>query len=232
MPIKFPRRQNKTPIPVAGLQQMLDRIPAGGHSEMRTALTLLGEAYAKVYDNASRFQHDATITPAARMVKSARAARSVLTPAIERLHKARASAAEGRAHIQQQMDKLFEYSSFPDTMIAAEIRSHFAASPPEVRFAELQRASETGDLVTLKALGAGPAYLAGLDARMHKELVRDRMVSLHPEASANRDAAKAFDEQAEFATLLETTVIHGVAELIDFEQADSFEAVAKEAVAA
>lgn len=100
-----------------------------------------------------------------------------------------------------------------------------------MRFAELQRASETGDLVTLKALGAGPACLAGLDASMYKSMVRDRVVSLHPEASANRDAAKAFDEQAEFATLLETTVIHGVAEMIDFEAADSFEAVAREAVA-
>jgi len=233
MRIKFPRRENKfAPIPPAGLQQMLDRAPAAGHSDLRIALTLLGEAYSKVHDSASRFQHDATITPAARTVKSARAARMLLTPAIERLHKARATAAEGRAHIQQQMDKLFEYASFPDTMIAAEIRSHFASSPPEARYAELQRASEAGDLVTLKALGAGPAYLAGIEPRMHKELVRDRVVALHPEAAANRDAATAFDEQAQLATMLEDTVMHGVAELVDFEQADSFEAVAQEAVAA
>lgn len=93
-------------------------------------------------------------------------------------------------------------------------------------------ASEAGDLVTLKALGAGPAYLAGLTTDKHKALVCDRMVSLHPEGSANRDAAKAFDEQAEFATLLEATVLHGFAEMIDFAEADSFEALAQDAVAA
>lgn len=209
----------------------IEKNPPWGYG-VAAAETRMGEAYSKVHDIASRFQRDATITPAARTVKSARAARTVLTPAIERLHKARATAAEGRANIQQHMDKLFDYSTFPETMVAAEIRSHFASSPPEVRHAELQRAQEAGDLVTLKALGAGPAYLSGLTPEVYKTMVRDRVVALHPEAAANSVAAKAFDEQAEIATLLENTVMHGVSELIDFVEAESFEAVAADAVAA
>ena len=151
---------------------------------------------------------------------------------IERLQKAKAAAAEGWAHIQQQMDKVFEYTAFPDTMIAAEILSHFASSPPEVRQAELQRAYESGDVVTLKGLGAGPSYLTGLSVEQHKAMVRDRLVSLHPETPANSIAAKAFDEQTEFATLLEATVLQSAAEMIDFVEAASFEAAAQDAVAA
>jgi hypothetical protein len=86
--------------------------------------------------------------------------------------------------------------------------------------------------VTLKAIGTGPCYLAGLTPDQHKMLVRDKMIDLNPDARLCREAAEAFDQQAEFATLLETTVMQATAELIDFVEADSFEAAAQDAVAA
>lgn len=231
MPISFPRRQNRAPIPAVGVQQMLARAPAGGHSEMRAALARLGEAYSAVHDTTARHQTDATVTPAARMVRSARAARAALTPALEALNKARASASDGRAHLQRQMAKPFEYSAFADVMIAAEIRGHFASLPDGQRHASLLLAVEAGDETTLKALGTAPAYLAGLPPALHAR-ARDSLIDLHPEARASRDAAKAFEEQAEFATLIETTVLQATADLIDFVEADSFAAAAQDAVAA
>lgn len=44
--------------------------------------------------------------------------------------------------------------------------------------------------------------------------------------------AKAFDEQADFATLIETTVLQATATMIDFVEADSFALAAQDAVAA
>jgi len=51
-------------------------------------------------------------------------------------------------------------------------------------------------------------------------------------ATTSLEAAKTFDEQAEFATLIETTVLQATAELIEFVEADSLAAMTQDAVAA
>ena len=60
----------------------------------------------------------------------------------------------------KQVARPLDYSGdFAATMIAAEVRSHFASLPSDQRLSDLRAAVEAGDAVTMKAVGAGPAFL-------------------------------------------------------------------------
>lgn len=231
MTINFPRRMGVTATPPVGIEQMLARAPKG-HDAVTAALNRLAVAYTSVHATTGLNQRDVTITPAARMVRSARAARRTLTPALDALAHARKAAAESKARLLQKVDSQFDYSgNYTTAMLAGEIRAHFHALSSNQRLASVETAMIAGDATTLKAVGAGPAYLTGLPPAMHAA-ARDALVDLNPEAKASREAAKSFDEQETFAALLETTVMQSTAELIDFVEADSFAAAAESAVVA
>jgi len=232
MPIDFPKRQpNAAPVPSAGLAQMLARAPSGGHSELTGAIQALGKAYDATLATTNRHMQDATITAKARLVRSARTARAQLEPALAAVAKARNAASEGRDHLQRQLDAAFDFPQFQHVMQADRIIRHCAMLTPDARMAAVVRAIETGDKVTLKALGSDPADTSGLSPDLYKA-VRDRLIALDPETREAAQAAKAFDEQAAYAEMIESTVLQGVANLIDFVEADSLAAMASEAAAA
>jgi hypothetical protein len=116
-------------------------------------------------------------------------------------------------------------------MRADRIISHFGVLAPDARMAAVVRAIETGDVVTLRAIGGASDYLCGLSEDLHKA-VKDRLIALDPETRKAAQDAKAFDEQASHADLIESTVLQGVANRIDFVEADSLAAMARDADAA
>ena len=231
-PLQFPKPNgSRFTMPTAGVQQMLDRAPSG-NSDVAAALRGLAGAYARVLDNHQRVLTDGTLTPHAQLVRSARAARSALTPAVEALRKARDTAAGARADCERQVAKVFDYSGdFSAVMVAAEIRSHFASLPAGDRMAAVGAAIAGKDATTLKAIGAGPPYLSGLPADRH-DFAKNALVDLLPDVQAARDAAKALGEQEQFCELFETTLLQSVADAIDMRQAASYEATATAAMAA
>jgi len=210
---------------------MIDRAPAGSQSVAST-LSALADAYVRTLAYHVRTKDDPTVTPAAREVRSARTARAALAPALGELKKARSIAQEGKASLLRDVAKVFDFSGdFAATMLAAEIRSHFAALPSNERLAALAAAEAAFDTVTLRAIGAGPAYLTGLPPAMHDH-ARNALIDLFPNAKAAREAARGLEEQEKFADLFVESILQSTADLIDFLAADSFEAAAQDAVAA
>lgn len=229
--LKLPSRRN-TPhvIQVAGLKEMLARVPAGSTS-VAAALTQLASAYERTIEQHERIMRDGTLTPPARTVRSAKHARAALGPAVEALAKARETAAGARADAARKVAKAFDYTAdFASAMVAAEIRAHFAGLDSTSRMQAVRAAIDAGDATTLKAIGAAPEYLSGVAGGMHGA-ARAKLIELHPEAKEAAANAKLLEEQEHAAARIEEVALQATADLIDFQQADSFAAAALEAVA-
>ncbi|WP_395710465.1 hypothetical protein [Reyranella sp.] len=217
-------------MPTIGIRQMMDRQPAG-NSALAAALTRLADAYASASEAHHRIMGDLTTTPAARTVRSARHAKATLGPAVEALQQARTLAAATRADLMKNAAKVFSYSDAADALLAGEIRRHFATLASPERLAAVRTAIEAKDATTLRAIGAGPAYLSGLPAEMH-EHARAVLIEADPAAKGVPDALRSLGEQEAFAVLIEETVLQSMADLVDFVEADSLEQMAQAAVAA
>lgn len=83
----------------------------------------------------------------------------------------------------------------------------------------------------MKAIVIAPAFLTGLPPALIED-TSEKLIGMFADASEAAAEVKALDAQAEFAQLIEDTVLGSAADLIDFAQADSFAAAASDAVAA
>jgi hypothetical protein len=126
----------------------------------------------------------------------------------------------------KRANKPFDFGGdFAAIMLSAEIRSHFASLPSTERLANLNAAIESGDVVTLKAIFTGLSYLSGIPPQLH-EHTRNALIDRDPDAKSARDGLVALEEQQTFAQLLQDTVLHSTADVIDFASADIYEAAA------
>lgn len=101
---------------------------------------------------------------------------------------------------------------------------------PEERTAVLRSALDQKDVTTLRAIASVPPFVTGAGG-MHAA-ARAAVIEADPAAKTAAENIKAIDAQEEAAERIEEVVLQSAADLVDFQQADSFAAAAADAVAA
>lgn len=230
MAVSIPRRSGKHAQRPEMFETWTQRFPKtnGG---IAAAVTALVEGYKNFYDHHRKVSSDQTSTEGARLVKSAKAARTKVLPLIERLDAASVDAATHMTQLQASIRVAYDppNKTYEMCMRHAEIRAHLKSLPHGDRFALVEAARKAGDEDTLVAVASYQGFLSGMEAERQKYF-RDYLVEAH----APQEAAmlQAMGEQRQLAEELRQTVLQSLADLIDFNKADELIAAANDELAA
>ncbi len=230
MTINFPRRSGQPPQRVEMFEAWAPRFP-NTNSNLAAAADELVKGYRAFSDAHHRAMADETITPGARQVRSAKAARAKLVPLVERLDAAAQDAATVLASLNSKVSTAFNPPDKKFETIARhqEIRAHFKALSQGERLAAIDAARTSGDDDTLVALACYQPFLSGLQPQVH-QMTRDHLIEVH--APAEAATLKALAEQQVMTQSLRDTMLQTVSDLVDFQKADEMIAAAKDELAA
>ena len=230
MTVSFPPKSGKTAQRPEMFETFSARFPVT-HGGMTAAVKSLVNGYKVFYAQYQKTNADETATPAARLVRNAKAARAKLVPLIEQLDTASTDALKVSERARAKATEAYNPPNPPYAvaMRHAEIRAHLKSLPQGDRLKLLEAARTAGDEDTLIAIASYQPYLSAIPAQMH-EFVRDQLIEAHaPEEAATM---KAIGEQRAFAEQLRGEMLQSVGELIDFQKADEFIAAANDELAA
>jgi hypothetical protein len=211
-------------------EQWSARFPTANGS-LTAAVKALVEGHRAFVDQQRKASTDETATPGARLVRSAKAARSKLIPLIEQIEIASAEAAEAAAHLEAKTAEAYNPSDkkYETCMRHAEIREFFKTLPQGRKMQLIEEARKANDHDTLIALASCQPFLSGLDQQAH-QYVRGQLI----EAYAPREAAAlaSIREQQDLSIKLRDTMVQSVGDMIDFAKADELISAASDELAA
>jgi hypothetical protein len=231
MAVTFPNRSDQQPHRAQMFEEWSERFPKT-NSAMTSAIAALTSGYKSVWEQCARLAADETATPGARVVKSAKAARSKLEPLFDALSAATEAAGAHAAQLQAQTAATYLPPQNPPYALVLrhqEIRAYLRGIDNAGRMALLENARKNGDEETLIAVTSAPSFLSGIQPQLI-ESYQEHLIGLKaPDQAAT---LRSLREQQQFANQFRETMLQSLGDLIDFRKADELIEAAREDVQA
>jgi hypothetical protein len=183
--------------------------------------------YSDVYEHTVRVGRDESSTEGGKLVRSAKFARSKLTPIFDKLDAAVAAAEQKASNIQKQVAQAYsaDFKNYNETLRHGEIRAFFRALGSGDRLKVLEEARQADDQDTLRAIASVQRFLSGVPPEIHDH-TRQHLIQIHaPEEAAT---LAALNEQRQYAAGFRTEVLQSTADLIDLNRADEIMIAARQ----
>jgi hypothetical protein len=192
------------PLPLAGTCAILhDRIPEPGEKDTdiayaRAIVGQAGKACSKMAEAIDKIRDDADISDIGKAKQRAKTISLYSKPVIEDLLKAQARIKERSAVVVGTINKLLELTE-QEQALGAEIRACCRALPSGERTKLLSQAENAGDMLTIRSLLHGPAYLSGL----HQQIVDNARTALQESLSPSETVQRGrLDETLEILDIV------------------------------
>jgi hypothetical protein len=227
--VDFPRHTSSIPQRPEMFETWLQRFP-NSDSGITGALSDMAKAYRALHVQLERIGADQLQTPGARIVNSAKWARTKLNPLFDRLATARKNAADHANQLEDQIKSAYcpKENNYEVVMLRQEIRFMLRNMPRTDQLRFLDEARRSGDYDALYAACSHNSYLAGMPPDV-QTLYRGFLIEQkQPEAAAN---LKVLREQDALADQFEKTMLSSVGDLIDFVKADQLLATSSQDLA-
>lgn len=192
-----------------------------GFARLADAHRTACEQWSRAFGLYARLMDDPTRTPEAKLVASARAMRD----ALDRARNAHASAVEqAKQEIherQERMRRALRPADAVQALMDAEMRRYLLSLPALERTELVRKASEAGDVDTIRAVVSHPPFLSGVPEDMHASL-RDSYLAVT--ATTDWTEARALEEGIQKASQAVTELEKHASHYVDFRAAAEIEA--------
>ena len=172
------------------LTSFQSQMPEAGEKETDIAYAhaMVGQAakaYGKVSEALNKINGDEDISDAGKAKQSAKTVNLYVKPLVEDLLKAQARIKERSQIVVTTINTLPELTD-QEKALGAEIRNHCKSLSTGEALDLLQQAQKAGDMLTIRSLLHGPAYLTGLPPDLLDQTRTTLQESLSPSETVQR----------------------------------------------
>jgi hypothetical protein len=202
------------PEPLASTANSLkERIPESGANETDTdnarhVVGRAGQVCTKIAEACDKINADVDISDLGKAKQRAKTISLYAKPVLEDLLKAQARIKEQSARVVSSINQLPDLTA-DEKALGAEIRNHCKSLPTGERVGLLVQAEKAGDMLTIRSLLDGPAYLTGLPSDLIDHARTTLQETLSPSETVQR---VRLDETLNILNIITNGIQHMVIE--------------------
>ena len=179
------------PEPLASsANSLIGRIPESGANETDTdnarhVVGRAGQVCTKIAEACDKINADVDTSDLGKAKQRAKTISLYAQPVLEDLLKAKARIKEQSARVVSNINQLPDLTA-DEKALGAEIRNHCKSLPTGERVGLLVQAEKAGDMLTIRSLLDGPAYLTGLPSDLIDHARTTLQETLSPSETVQR----------------------------------------------